>query len=163
MGEPTMTKTSARRVDWWMIGVLAVAALGVTGLGWAASRPEADEPAAAEEPAHTEDVEGTDIKKVVLTDEAAERLGLKTAKVTETTAGGRAMKSVPYGALLYEASGDTWTYAQLEPLVYMRQRLTVDHVDGDNVLVTDGPAAGTEVVTVGAAELQGVEYGVGEE
>jgi hypothetical protein len=36
-------------------------------------------------------------------------------------------------------------------------------IDGDRAILSDGPAPGTEVVTVGAAELLGTEYEVGEE
>jgi hypothetical protein len=37
----------------------------------------------------------------------------------------------------------------------------VDHIQGDLVVLQEGPAAGTSVVTVGAVELYGADTGVG--
>jgi hypothetical protein len=45
----------------------------------------------------------------------------------------------------------------VEPLVYMRQEITVDSIQGDQVLLSKGPEAGTAVVTLGATELFGSE------
>jgi hypothetical protein len=68
---------------------------------------------------------------------------------------------VPYAAVLYGLRGETWTYARTEPLVFVRQPITVDYIQGDLAVLTDGPAAGTAVVTVGGAELFGIETGIG--
>ncbi len=67
---------------------------------------------------------------------------------------------IPYAALIYDLNGDTWTYTNPEPLVFLRHRVTVDYVDGDLAVLLDGPRAGVAVVTIGAAELFGVEFGV---
>jgi len=67
---------------------------------------------------------------------------------------------IPYAALIYDMNGDTWTYTNLEPLVFVRHRVIVDYVDGDQAVLLDGPPVGTEVVTIGAPELFGVEFGV---
>jgi hypothetical protein len=48
-------------------------------------------------------------------------------------------------------------------LSYVRRSIAIDHVEGDRAVLRDGPAPGTSVVTVGAPELLGIEYGVGEE
>ena len=53
--------------------------------------------------------------------------------------------------------------AEVEELVYVRAPIDVIRIDGDRALLSDGPPLGTEVVTVGAAELLGTEYEVGEE
>ena len=45
----------------------------------------------------------------------------------------------------------------------MRQKIKVDHIDGDKAILAQGPAAGTKVVTVGAAELFGSEEGIEED
>ena len=75
-------------------------------------------------------------------------------------AGAQTRKVVPSGAVLYDAQGKTWVYTNPEPLVYVRHPITVDYFDGDRVILSsDGPATGTTVVTVGAAELFGAEYG----
>ena len=38
--------------------------------------------------------------------------------------------------------------------------ITVDRVEGDQAFLSSGPAAGTEIVTQGAAELYGAETGI---
>jgi hypothetical protein len=68
---------------------------------------------------------------------------------------------VPYSAVLYDAKGDAWVYTNPEPLVFVRHRVTIDKIDRGRAVLQDGPAVGTKVVTVGAAELFGAESGVG--
>ena len=70
---------------------------------------------------------------------------------------GSLRKAIPYSAVFYDARGQTWTYVNPEPLVYTRQRITVDYVEGDMAVLTSGPAAGTRVVSVGAVLLYGAE------
>jgi hypothetical protein len=67
---------------------------------------------------------------------------------------------VPYSAVIYDADGATWTFVELEPGVFQRAPITIVSVDGANVRLSAGPAPGTEVVTVAAAELVGVEAGI---
>jgi hypothetical protein len=67
---------------------------------------------------------------------------------------------LPYAAVIYDADGDTWTFVELESGVYRRAPITVASVDGDDVRLSAGPAPGTDVVTVAAAELVGVEAGI---
>ncbi len=68
---------------------------------------------------------------------------------------------VPRAALLHDAYGGTWVYEARAPRVYVRRRVSVvDLVDAVAVLA-QGPAPGTKVVTVGAAELFGTEFGAG--
>jgi hypothetical protein len=52
-------------------------------------------------------------------------------------------------------------YISPAPLTYVREPITVDYIEGDMVVLVDGPAAGTEVVTVGVAELYGADTGIG--
>ena len=68
---------------------------------------------------------------------------------------------VPYAAILYDLNGNTWVYTVPAPLTYVRASITVDHIDGDQVYLLDGPPEGTEVVTVAVAELYGIDTGVG--
>jgi hypothetical protein len=74
---------------------------------------------------------------------------------------GTVQKAIPYAALIYDVDGGTWVYVK-EPnaLAFNRQSVTVDYIQGDLVFLTDGPDVGSEVVTVGGAELFGVETGV---
>lgn len=69
---------------------------------------------------------------------------------------------VPYASVIYGPTGVTWTYTSVEPLVFVRQVITIDYIDGDLAVLLDGPPVGTDVVTVGAAELYGAELGLGQ-
>jgi hypothetical protein len=74
---------------------------------------------------------------------------------------GEKRKIIPFAAVMYDAKGNTWVYTNPEPFVFVRQPIKIDTIVGDEVLLVDGPPAGTQVVTVGAAELFGTEFGVG--
>ena len=108
--------------------------------------------------AHVEAINGSSLKKVVLTQKAADRLDIKTGAVTADAAGAL---STPYASVLYDVKGNTWVYTNPEPLVYVRHAITVLSVKGPLALLKTGPAAGTAVVVVGASELYGAESGVG--
>jgi hypothetical protein len=113
------------------------------------------------QPAKVVKVEGSDVKRVVLTARAAERIGITTAPVREASRDGQARRVVSYAALIYDAQGAAAVYTNPEPLTFVRQQVTVDTIDGDSVYLSDGPPAGTAVVTVGSAELFGTELGIG--
>ena len=68
---------------------------------------------------------------------------------------------VPYSAVMYHFDGSTWTYTNPAPLTYVREPIEIDYIDGNTVVLDRGPAVGTVVVSVGAAELYGVEFGIG--
>jgi len=70
---------------------------------------------------------------------------------------------MPADALFYDPSGHTWVYVVRQPLQYAREPIAVDTVAAGIALLRAGPPAGTQVVTVGTAELYGTEAGVGEE
>jgi hypothetical protein len=105
------------------------------------------------EPAHLEEVDGSDLKQVRFTEEGARRVGLETATVRR--AGSH--RVVPYTALIYDAAGRSWVYAIARPLTYMRTEVDVSRIAGGRVHVTGGPPAGAEVVTIGATEVYGAE------
>ena len=86
----------------------------------------------------------------------AERVGLKTAPIRQNGQG----TVLPHSAVIYDADGETFTYTSPEPQTYVRQKIVIDDVVGDSVMLSDGPPAGTEVVTVGAAEVYGTEFEV---
>ena len=69
----------------------------------------------------------------------------------------------PYAAVLYDPSGETWVYTSPGRLAFVRAPIRIDRIVGDRAFLSSGPPAGTDVVTVGAPELLGVEYEVGEE
>jgi multidrug efflux pump subunit AcrA (membrane-fusion protein) len=128
--------------------VLATAALPVAGCTEVES-----ETATGYEPSTLEPVKGNDdIQRVTFTAEGARRVDLQTAPVRRNV--------VPYAALIYDPEGKTYVYTSPKPLEYLREEVKVDRIEGDRVLVSRGPPAGTEVVTVGAAEVYGTELEV---
>jgi RND family efflux transporter MFP subunit len=66
---------------------------------------------------------------------------------------------VPYAAVLYDLNGGAWVYEAMGNHVYARRRVIVDHVNGPEAVLARGPKPGTKVVTDGAAELFGTEFG----
>jgi hypothetical protein len=68
---------------------------------------------------------------------------------------------VPFSSLIYDIYGDTWIYTNPEPRNFLRVPVVVDYIQGEKVVLVDGPAAGTTLVTVGVAELHGTDTGVG--
>ena len=112
------------------------------------------EMASHHEPAELEPIKGTDVQRVIFDAEAAKRVGLKTAPIRQDGQD----TVIPYDAVIYGADGNTYTYTAPEPLTYVRQQIDIDHVVGDSAMLSDGPPVGTEVVTVGAAEVYGTEF-----
>ena len=99
---------------------------------------------------------------ITLSERAERRLGIETTAVATGSASAGGV--VPYAALVYATDGSTWVFVRKEPQTYQRAAVTVADKRGDDVTITSGPPVGTEVVTVGAAELVGVETGIdGEE
>jgi hypothetical protein len=116
--------------------------------------------APADNPAVLTAVPGTDLHRITLTEHAVERLGL-TTQATATDPQTQKL-TVSYWAILYDSAGKTWVYTNPEPQVYVRQSITVERINGDVALLTDGPPAGTTVVTTGAEELFGAEFDTAE-
>jgi hypothetical protein len=114
-------------------------------------------------PGRVVDIPGTSLQQVLLTREAAGRVGIETAAVRTvgpTSAGALPALAVPLAAVLYDDDGATWTYTNPAPLTFVRVPIALRQVDGQTAVLSSGPPAGTAVVTVGAAELLGVEEGV---
>jgi hypothetical protein len=128
--------------------VLALAALPVAGCTEVETETET-----SYEPSELKPVKGNDdIQRVVFTEEGAKRVDLQTTSVRRNV--------VPYAALIYDPEGKTYVYTSPKPLEYLREEVEVDRIEGDRVLVSRGPAPGTKVVTVGAAEVYGTELEV---
>lgn len=68
---------------------------------------------------------------------------------------------IPFSAIVYDINGGTWVYTNPSPNMYTRQRVEVVTVLDNNAVLKRGPAEGTKIVTVGAAELFGTEFGGG--
>ena len=132
--------------------VLVVVALPVSGCTEVET-----ESATGYEPSKLEPVKGDgDLQRVTFTAEGARRIGLRTATVRR-----RAKRTiVPYAALLYDPDGKTYVYTSPRSLEYVRAEVQVRRVEGDRVVLSDGPPVGTEIVTVGATEVYGTELEV---
>lgn len=128
----------------------------------ACTQTSAEAESGGAEPATVEHVEGSEeVSRLTLTPKAVERIGIQTAPLSEATVAGKKRKVVPYGAVLYLADGKTSVYVSSAPNTYVREPITVEFIEGDRAVLSAGPAAGTAIVTVGAAELYGTETGVG--
>lgn len=80
---------------------------------------------------------------------------------TLTLKGAEQRLIVPYSSILYDMHGSAWVYENTEPQVYVRRRVELHHVLGELAILSRGPAVGAKVVSAGAAELFGTEFGVG--
>lgn len=142
----------------WMAVTLMIATVGLS-----ACAKSTEAVSEKSEPAAVEPLEGTSLNRVVLTAKAVERLGIKTGEVRNVPVPGSTepQKVAPYAAVIYDTKGETLMYTQKEPLVFVRHPVTVDRIAGDDAFLLDGPEPGTAVVTVGASELFGIEFGIG--
>jgi hypothetical protein len=134
---------------------LAIAALPLAGCTQVSTDYEREH-----EPAEVEPIEGTDLSRIVLEAEAAERLGIETVPV-RAMEGNETQQVIPYAAVHYDPKGETWAYTSPTHLTYVRESIRVDYIEGGEAVLSDGPPSGTEVVTVGVSELYGAETGVG--
>ena len=75
-------------------------------------------------------------------------------------AGGGERLTIPYSAVIYGVEGGVWTYTSAGPLTFVRAPITVASIQGDTAVLSEGPAPGTEVVTVGGEELLGTEFAI---
>jgi hypothetical protein len=114
------------------------------------------ETASHHEPAKLEPIKGTDVQRVIFDAEAAKRVGLQTGAIRQSGQ----EELIPYDAVLFDAEGKAYVYTAPKPLTFVRQEIKIDHQEGGSVVLSEGPPAGTKVVTVGAAEVYGTEFEV---
>ncbi len=138
----------------WIVAILVLAVLQF----WACQKK--DDGHQFEPPAVVEEIEGSEFKRVTLTERAMERIGIQTAAVSELRSSPQ-RKVVPYSALLYGPEGQTWVYISPQSRVFIRHVVDVDYIEGDIVVLNDGPPVGTLVATVGVAELYGTDFEMG--
>ena len=150
------TRSGAARARTAGTRVVVVVLFGVLAAGCGSS---GGQEAAAGGPATVTKVTGRNEAKVTLTAEAVKRLGLQTGKVEDS--GG--VRRIPYGAVFYDPKGLTWTFIRPAARTFVRAAITVDRIEGDFSYLSDGPAVGAEVVTVGGPEIYGAELGVGDD
>lgn len=101
-------------------------------------------------PATLVKIPGSSFKYVILSQDAATRIGLELVPVTQL--------QVPYSAIIYGLHGETWVYILTKPLTFVRKTVKIDHIEGQIAVLSAGLPRDTQVVAVGAAELYGAEY-----
>jgi Cu/Ag efflux pump CusA len=109
------------------------------------------------EPAAVESIAGGDRVQVTLEAQAAQRLAIDT---TPVQAEGNGLV-VPSSAVFVDPDGTWWVYTNPKPLVFVRHEIGLVREEEGLAYFSSGPPAGTSVVTVGVAELFGVEEAVG--
>ncbi len=68
--------------------------------------------------------------------------------------------SVPTSAILRDIYGGEWVYAQTAPNVFVRQRVEIASTEPEGAIASRGLEPGMRIVTTGAMELFGTEFGV---
>ena len=67
--------------------------------------------------------------------------------------------SVPWNSVVHDVYGGSWVYTKAGENAFERRRVLPRYLVDGRLVLADGPPAGTEVVTAGAAELFGTETG----
>jgi hypothetical protein len=143
-----------QRRRWALLLVSCVIGLGLAGCARARTAPDPTPPATLRA------VPGTTLHDVTLSAQALADLGLRT---TAVRAAGRGRTAIPLSAVIYDPEGRSWTYVAIAARTFVRRPIAIVRFDGETVFLGSGPPVGAPVVTVGAPELLGAEYGVGEE
>jgi hypothetical protein len=100
---------------------------------------------------------GAKAARIVVTARGARLIGLQTAPAHR--AGGPTV-TIPYSALIYDPSGKAYAFVAVGRLAYQQVPVKVAHIDGPVAYLDKGPHAGSQVVSIGAEELYGVQTGV---
>jgi hypothetical protein len=129
------------------------AAVGAAGLSLSACSEVSEPTEAGYDPSKLEAVDGSELKRVTFTAEGAQRTGLRTSRVRRSGDG----LVVDYEALIYDGTGKPYVYTSPKALTFQRAAVEIERIEGDRVLLTDGPPAGTRIVTVGASLVYGSE------
>ena len=104
------------------------------------------------EPATLKEIEGSELQQVILTEKAAERIGLETVQPQRMV--------VPYAAVIYDTEGNTWVYTNPETLTFVRVPVEIDYIEGDQAFLVSEFGSDAPIVTVGVIEIYGAETGV---
>jgi cobalt-zinc-cadmium efflux system membrane fusion protein len=66
---------------------------------------------------------------------------------------------VPWSSVVHDINGGTWVYEEVSPRKYARRRVQVRYVADGMASLAAGPPVGSKIVTAGAVELFGTEFG----
>jgi hypothetical protein len=143
------SQTTLRRAVLGCVVAIAVA----TSAGCAEIESVTAEPY---EPAALESTGPDKPARIILTDEAVDRVALQTTEVKPL---GKEL-TVDHAALVFDKAGKPWVFTVVGPRTYVRAAIGIKEVQDNLVTLSAGPPAGTQVVTVGAIELWGAELGI---
>ena len=135
-----------KRKNFFLLLCVAVTALSLAACGPRSVTTEKIEPSMLEE------IDGSELKRVILTEKAAERIGVQTVPVDGLV--------VPYSAVIYDVEGNTWIYTNPEPLTFVRSQIVIDRIEGNQVFLSQELETDAPVVTMGVIEIYGAETGV---
>ena len=90
----------------------------------------------------------------------AYRVGQRVSVALPLAGGQSEGLSVPTSAILRDIYGGEWVYARTDADTYVRQRIEVAATEDGRAILSRGLRPGMLVVTAGAAELFGTEFGV---
>ena len=135
-----------KRTNWFLLILMIVSALQL-----AACAPDYSTTTKIE-PATVKEIDGSELKQVILTEKAAERIGLETVSSQGMV--------VPYSAVIYDTEGNTWIYINPEPLTFVRAPIEIDHIEGNQAFLSQELESDAPIVTVGVIEIYGAETGV---
>ncbi len=140
-----------RQNNRWMVAILIliIAGLQLSACSFTPAKDVSEYDSS--NPARVERIGQTGLSRVILTAEAAKRLGIQTIQVSDP-------KVVPYAAVFYDPHGTTWVYTNPSPLTFVRQSISVSSINGGQALLSAAIPTGTNVVTVGVPELYGTEF-----
>jgi hypothetical protein len=129
--------------------LLAAVALGACGT--------AEESASADPPIQIEEIPGSEISQITLSESAAVRLDIQTARVESS--GDQFV--VPSASVIIDPEGVYWVYTNPDSNVFVRERIEPVFEKGLRAYFETGPEVGMSVVIVGVPELYGAEVGIG--
>lgn len=88
------------------------------------------------------------------------RIGQRVGVTLPLAGGKRDGLLVPIAAVVRDIDGGAWVYRRTAPDTFIRQRIEIASVAGGNAILSRGLERGADIVTAGAAELFGTEFGV---
>lgn len=106
-----------------------------------------------QEPGKRTPLEKEGFYKIELEPEAANRLKIET--VTGNTS------EIPFRALFYKETGNTYIYINQEELTYNRESVKVDRIEDQTVYLSENINPEWNIVVTGVMELYGFETGFG--
>ncbi|MFI8914681.1 efflux RND transporter permease subunit [Streptomyces sp. NPDC053513] len=149
----------------WVAGLSAAGLLlaGGASLSACADSQSSAAPAAEhdeEPPAEIEKVPEGRIPRLTLAEDTVARLHITMEPLRQAPLDGAGPPQtlIPLKAVVYDPEGKTFAFTSPKPFVYLRTPVELGRFGKDDAVVKSGLVKGTPVVTVGAAELLGIEY-----